>query len=100
MRPLDLALSMRTPSPASRLLQGPCQAFVFGPWHKRCIAPCTSPRWREWDAPSINGDRLATTGPGKHDCVGPTGRQHEQAKAPGTFWFRALFFAFEKPDWL
>ncbi len=69
-------------------------------WHKRCIASCTSPRWREWDAPSINGDRLATTGPGEHDCVRPTGRQYEQAKAPGTFWFRAFFFAFEKPDWL
>ncbi len=30
-----------------------------------------------------------------HDCVRPMGRQHRQAKAPGTFWFQAFFFAFE-----
>jgi hypothetical protein len=50
------------------------------------------------DALSINGDRLALNGPGNNDCVRPMGRQHEQAKAPGTFWFQAFFFALKKPD--
>jgi hypothetical protein len=51
-----------------------------------------------WDALLINGDHLAESGPGNNDCVRPMGRQHEQAKAPGTFWFRALFFCFEKTE--
>ena len=64
-------------------------------WHNHCIALGNPLRCCQRDTLSINGDRLAPIGPGNNDCVRLKGRQHEQAKAPGTFWFQAFFFALE-----